>query len=158
PINSDAPARRLARCAGADPPPTADQLAFFEKKIRPVLATQCYSCHSAEAKKDRGGLRLDTRQGLLRGGDSGPVLVPGDPEKSLLIRALRHQDKDLRMPPKEKLPDTVVADFEQWVRMGAPDPRGGDAAVARAEVDIEKGRQFWAFGPPRRHSPPPVRD
>src|SRR5262245_2353892 len=73
-----------------DRSPTADQLAFFEKNIRPVLAARCYSCHSAEAKQPKGGLRLDTRQGLLQGGDSGPALVPGNPKKSLLIQALHH--------------------------------------------------------------------
>src|SRR5262249_2850352 len=131
--------------------------AFFEKKIRPVLATQCYSCHSAKVKKPKGGLLLDTRAGLRAGGDSGRAIVPGQPKKSLLIQALHHTDKNLRMPQKEKLSETVIDDFEQWVRMGAPDPRTGGAPIVRAEIDIDKGRQFWAFQPPQRHSPPPVR-
>src|SRR5262245_2223044 len=137
-------------------PPTADQLAFFEKRIRPVLVAKCYSCHSVETKKPKGGLRLDTREGLRAGGDSGPVVVPGEPNKSLLIQALRHQDKSLRMPPKEKLAEAILGDFEQWVRMGAPDPRAGGAVAARPEIDIEKGRQFWAFQTPRRQPPPTV--
>src|SRR5262249_11746740 len=144
------------------PPPTKpltpDQVTFFEKNIRPVLATKCYSCHSAEAKSLKGGLRLDTREGLRQGGNSGPILVGGNPKKSLLIKAMRHEEKDLQMPPKEKLPDTVIADFEHWVRIGAPDPRTGGAPVVRAGIDIEKARQFWAFRPPQRQEAPQVRD
>jgi hypothetical protein len=141
-----------------DQPPTPEQVAFFEKSIRPVLAGKCYSCHSAEAKTPKGGLRLDTREGLRAGGDSGPALVPGEPAESLLIEALHHEDKGLRMPPKEKLPEAVIADFEQWVKMGAPDPREGGTPVARPEIDIEAGRRFWAFQTPQRQAPPPVRD
>lgn len=138
--------------------PTAEQVAFFEKKIRPVLVDSCYSCHSADSKKLRGGLRLDSREGVLQGGDSGPIVMPGDPRKSLLIQVLHHQGKVPKMPPKEKLSDEVVADFEKWVRQGAPDPRVGGAPVARVEIDVEKGREFWAFQPPVRHSPPAVID
>ena len=113
-----------APSAGDEP---AD-IEFFERKIRPVLVDECYSCHSSEAKKVRGGLLLDTREGLLKGGDSGPSVVPGKPEESPLLEALRHEG--LEMPPEGKLPDAVVADFERWVTMGAPDParragRGG---------------------------------
>ena len=90
---------------------------FFEKKIRPVLAEQCYRCHSAKANKVKAGLRLDTKSGMLKGGDSGPSLVPGQPGKSLLIKALRHVD-DLHMPPSGKLPAGVVADFETWISIG----------------------------------------
>ncbi len=137
--------------------PTAEQLAFFEKRIRPVLVDKCYSCHSA-TKKPKGGLLLDTREGLRAGGDSGPVLAPGEPKKSLLIQALHHPSKGLGMPPKEKLPEAVIADFEQWVRVGAPDPRSGGAPILRQEIDIEQGRRFWAFQAPRRPSAPLVRD
>src|SRR5437762_11436928 len=87
---------------------------FFEKKIRPVLVEHCYKCHSASAEKVKGGLLLDTREGLRKGGDTGPAVVPGDPGKSLLVRAVRYKDEAMKMPPKQKLPDAVVADFEQW--------------------------------------------
>src|SRR5262245_23783192 len=87
---------------------------FFEQKIRPVLVKECYSCHSAEAKKPKGGLLLDTKQGLLEGGDSGAAIVPGKPVESLLVKAIRHDG--LEMPPKGKLADEVVADFEKWVQ------------------------------------------
>ncbi len=137
---------------------------FFEQKIRPVLVKHCYKCHSAEAKKLRGNLRLDTREGVLKGGDSGAVLVPGKPTESLIIKALRHDG--LEMPPTEKLPDAVVADFERWVQMGAPDPRLGERlgdqraaeSMKPRVVDIEEGRKFWAFQPPRRHPLPQVKD
>src|SRR4051794_21579352 len=141
----------------ADQPPTADQVAFFEKKVRPVLVQQCYECHSAGAKKVKGGLLLDTREGTRRGGEQGPAVVPGDPEASLLVLAVRYEDENLQMPPKHRLPDEVVADLEQWVRSGAADPRD-DKAVARSDVDIEKGRQFWAFQPPQAVTPPTVQD
>jgi hypothetical protein len=125
---------------------------FFEQKIRPVLVEQCYRCHSSGAKKVRGGLRLDTREALRRGGDSGPALVPGEPDRSLLVKAVRHTDAALRMPPKRKLPPQVVADFEAWVRRGAPDPR--TEAAGRP-----KGRKIdhWAFRPPTPPPPPQVR-
>jgi hypothetical protein len=129
---------------------------FFEQKIRPVLVRNCYSCHSAEAKKVRGGLRLDSRAGLLKGGDSGPAIVPGKVADSPLIRAL-HND-GLAMPPKGKLPDGVVADFERWVRMGAPDPRDAAATATARTIDVEAGRAFWAFQPPRHHPVPTVAD
>jgi hypothetical protein len=132
--------------------PRAAGLEFFEQKIRPVLVRECYSCHSAAARKDKGGLKLDTRAGLLTGGDSGPAVVPGKPTESLLLKALRHDE--LAMPPKGKLPDEVVADFERWVKMGAPDPRDGKAAAAKAGIDVEAGRQFWSFRPLARVTPP----
>src|SRR5258707_598973 len=90
------------RCYSAEPAPTADQLAFFEKKIRPVLATHCYKCHSAQATKVKGGMTLDNREGLRRGGESGPAFVPGQPAKSLLIQALHHNDSAPHMPPKDR--------------------------------------------------------
>jgi Protein of unknown function (DUF1553)/Protein of unknown function (DUF1549)/Planctomycete cytochrome C len=133
---------------------------FFEKKIRPVFAEQCYSCHSADAKKLRGGLLLDTKEAMLKGGDTGPALVPQKPKESLLIKALRYDDPELRMPPKGKLPDSVIADFEKWVSMGAPDPRTRVASPERkrGEIDIAKGRKFWAFQPPKRAPIPTVND
>src|SRR5437870_3843099 len=85
---------------------------FFEKKIRPVLVEHCFKCHSGEAGKPKGGLRLDSRAAVLQGGDTGPALVPGQPNDSLLLQAVRYTDAGLRMPPKGKLPDAVIADVE----------------------------------------------
>ncbi len=134
-----------------------EQQRFFETKIRPILATHCGKCHASTAEKLRGGLRVDHREGLLRGGDSGPAVVPGKPEESLLIRAIRYRDEELQMPPRGKLPDAVIADFETWVRMGAPDPRTGSAGgAARPAVDRARGREFWSFRPPKRSVPPAV--
>jgi len=127
-----------------------EEVAFFEQKIRPVLLSACYECHSAEAKakgKLKGGLFLDTRAALLTGGDEGPALVPGKPDDSLLIKALRWAREDLHMPPKKKLPPEVIADFEKWIAMGAPDPRTGEVAKARREISIPQGRDYWAFRP-----------
>jgi len=125
---------------------------FFEKKIRPVLAASCLSCHSDAEKKRKGGLALDTREGVLRGGNTGPAVVSGKPNESLLIKAIRYADKDTAMPPKTaggKLPDAVIRDFETWVRMGAPDPRGG-AGIARPvkkAYDPEAAKNHWAYKP-----------
>ncbi|MES2697328.1 MAG: c-type cytochrome domain-containing protein, partial [Verrucomicrobiota bacterium] len=137
-----------------------EEVAFFEKNIRPVLVDHCYKCHSAEAEKVKGGLALDTRAGLREGGDSGPSIVPGDLEKSLLIEAIRYKNDDLQMPPEKnggKLSDSVIANFEQWVKMGAPDPRSEEATTARA-ASIEKGREYWAFKPVAKATPPTVKD
>jgi hypothetical protein len=139
-------ARAESPKAGASAPPDKAAIAYFENKIRPVLIKECYSCHSAETKKGpKGGLFLDSRDGLLKGGDSGKAIVPGKPTESPLIHAF-HGDGVSTMPPKGKLSDAVIADFETWVKMGAPDPRTGAVAVA-AGIDIEKGRQFWSFRP-----------
>ena len=122
--------------------PNSEQLAFFENKIRPVLVAKCYSCHSANAlaqKKLKGGLQVDTRAGLLKGGESGPAVVPGKVDESLLISALTHDS--FKMPPSGKLADSVIIDFKKWVEMGAPDPRDGNV-VATSTIDIEKGKEF----------------
>lgn len=129
-------------------------LSFFEKKIRPVLVEQCYSCHSDGANRIRGGLRLDSRAGLLAGGDSGPALVPGKPAESLIVEALKYDG--LEMPPKGRLSSAVVADFERWITMGAPDPRVGPAARAHSSIDLEAGRRFWAYQQPRHRTTPDV--
>jgi hypothetical protein len=129
--------------------PTAEQVKFFEAKIRPVLVEQCYKCHATDSEKIKAGLTLDTRDGLRAGGVTGPAIAPGNPAKSLLIDVLTTKDEERQMPPKKKLPDAVIEDFKDWVKMGAPDPRDG-AKVAKHEIDIEKGRQFWAFQPPRK--------
>jgi cytochrome c553 len=137
---------------------TPEQLAFFEKNIRPVLVAECYSCHATTAKKIRGGLTLDTRDGLRKGGDTGPALVPGDAKKSLLLQTIRHSHDKLKMPPKKKLAENVLRDFEKWIAMGAPDPRSSAARIAKNAIDIAKGRTFWAFQPPKKAAPPVVKD
>jgi hypothetical protein len=126
---------------------------FFETKIRPVLVAQCYECHSAKASKVRGGLVLDTRAGIRKGGDNGPAVVPGDLEGSLLIKAIKHED--MVMPPKEKgkLSDKVIADFVQWVKMGAPDPREGTTAGYKT-MTFEEAKTFWAYQPPAKPALP----
>jgi len=130
----------------------SDRLKLFEEKIRPVLATRCYVCHSAKAAKVQGGLLLDSQAGLKRGGNSGAVIAPGDPDKSLLVRALRYRDKDLQMPPGQPLPAEVVADFETWIRAGAAVP---DDAIAVKPVD--QRRQFWSFQRPKDPALPEVK-
>jgi hypothetical protein len=133
-----------------------EQADFFEKKVRPVLVEHCYKCHSAQSAKVRGGLLLDTRDGLRRGGESGPAVVPGDPAASLLLRAIRYQDH--KMPPDGKLPDRVIADFETWVKRGAADPReGGSTPPAAKPIDVEAAKRSWAFQPPRPRPAPAVR-
>ncbi len=94
----------------------------FEKKVRPVLASHCYACHSKSAATPQGGLLLDSTHGIRRGGNSGPAILPGNPDNSLLIRAIRHTDKKLKMPPGDPLSPEVVADFELWIREGASLP------------------------------------
>jgi hypothetical protein len=152
----------LLVCAGAARAsgPDSRGVEFFEKKIRPVLAEHCYTCHSQGAKKLRGGLLLDSREGLLKGGDSGPAIVPGQPEKSLLIKALR-QAHELRMPPKGKLPEAVIADFVRWVELGAPDPRTAAAAATPRRTAFritDTDRNHWAFRPVAVPALPAVRD
>ncbi len=129
----------------------AADLAFFESKIRPLLAEHCYSCHSAKAEKLKGGLYVDSLEGLLKGGDLGSALIPGDAEKSLLIKAVRYTDADLQMPPKgKKLTDRQIADLTRWVKAGAPWPET-DKAVARPAKTTheitEKDKSWWAFQP-----------
>ena len=150
----------LLSCSVATADPNAEDVAFFEKTIRPVLVERCYECHSATAEMKgelKGGLRLDTRAGLRRGGDSGPAVVPGDLEASLLLPAIKHED--LEMPPDAKLSAAEIAAFETWIRRGAADPRDGQAGQQPGErIDMEAGRQFWAFQPPRNSAPPAVKD
>ncbi|MBI3822617.1 MAG: PSD1 domain-containing protein [Planctomycetes bacterium] len=128
---------------------------FFEAKIRPVLAKHCYECHSAKSSKVKAALYLDSRTGILTGGDHGPAIVAGDPNKSLLIKALRHEG-DYKMP-KEKLPDSVIADFVQWVKMGAPDPRTTDTASWK-KLTLEDAKSHWSFKPMQKRPAPKVKD
>ena len=138
---------------------TQEQLKFFESKIRPILVEQCYSCHSTEGQGTRGGLGVDTRESLLAGGESGPAIVPGKLEESLLWNAINYQD--FRMPPRKPLPPQMIADIKQWIEMGAPDPRSGRVAPISSNVtdeDIERGRKFWAFQAPTATSIPELKE
>jgi cytochrome c553 len=130
-------------------------LELFEKQIRPTLIKSCQKCHGE--KKQKGGLRLDSRAGWMTGGDSGPAIVPGDPTKSLLIKAIGYEHADLEMPPKGKLPPGTVTAFRNWIAGGAPDPREGSAAVGHANVpSVEAGRSFWSFQPIHKPEVPKV--
>ena len=146
-------AASLFTCALASPVAVAadeiapDDLAFFEKRIRPVLVEHCYACHSAKAARVgdlEGGLQLDTRAGVAQGGDSGKVVGPGKPEESALIARLTSADKDTMMPPGGRLPESVVTDFSKWISKGAPDPRDGKAVDA-AQLTLQAGRNHWAY-------------
>jgi cytochrome c553 len=132
--------------------PTKQEIDFFEKKIRPVLLRNCYECHSGDVKKAKGGLLLDTRLGLRKGGESGPAIVPGQPDDSLLIEAVRYDG--LEMPPSGKLPDEVIDDLVKWIEMGAPDPRVPKSG--RKGLNLTEARKWWSFQKPKASPPPEV--
>lgn len=137
----------------------AEAEAFFEAKIRPVLIEHCYECHSAKNKTPRGGLRVDSREALLRGGDTGPGLIPQKPDDSLLLKAISYTDAAIEMPPKAKLPEAVIADFRRWIEMGAVDPRHETPAVTPAGgSDVTKGKDFWSFKAPQTPVIPVVKN
>src|SRR5207237_710380 len=119
---------------------------------RPVLAENCYKCHSAKAEKVKGNFLLDSREGLFKGGESGePAIVPGKPDDSHLIVAIRYDDESLQMPPKKKLTAQQIADVEAWVKMGAPYPSSvapNAPATQPHAMSLEEGRKFWSFQPP----------
>ncbi|QEG24429.1 PSD1 and planctomycete cytochrome C domain-containing protein [Mariniblastus fucicola] len=136
-----------------------EQLNFFEVKIRPVLVKECYGCHSAKTGATKGGLMVDTKEALLLGGDSGPAIVPGELDESLLWGSINHEDYN--MPPGKMLSEKVIADFRTWIEMGAPDPRVMKVADIKSEItdaDVEKGREFWAFKKPTKPSVPRVQN
>jgi len=128
---------------------------LFETKIRPVLVASCYECHSAKATKLKGGLLLDSRDGILQGGDNGPAVVPGKPAESLLLKSIKH-DK-LKMPPAKPLPAHVIADFERWIAIGAPDPRTS-VQTSYKKLSMEEAKSFWSFLPVRNAPAPKVAD
>ncbi len=137
-----------------------DGTEFFEKKIRPVLVERCYKCHSASAEKLKGNLYLDSRAGLLKGGDTRPAIVPGNPEKSLLLEALTYKNPDLQMPPKERLSEAVVADFAAWIKQGAPWPAeaaGKQPVAATFDLSLRKANH-WAWQPLRESAPPAIKN
>ena len=143
--------------------PTSEQLEFFEKKIRPVLSERCYKCHSVQSEKLKGGLLLDSFEGLMKGGEDGPVFTPDHPEKSRLIEALEYQNPDLQMPPKGKLPNEQIAAFTDWLKMGAPwskeEAPKPVKAVKTPSFDLEKRRrEHWAWQPIKAVNPPAVKN
>ncbi|MDA0282040.1 MAG: PSD1 and planctomycete cytochrome C domain-containing protein [Planctomycetota bacterium] len=125
---------------------------FFETHIRPVLVAKCYECHSSSSKEPKGNLLLDSREGIRMGGESGKAVVPGDLEDSVLLEAIRWEG--LEMPPDEQLPAETIARFEQWIKMGAQDPRDEKSAPIRRQINFEKAREFWAFQPIENPQPP----
>ena len=139
----------------------AEDFSVFEKTIRPLLVERCYECHSA-GHKIKGGLRLDTRDGWQTGGDTGPAILPGKPDDSLLIKAISYHDRDLKMPPKQQLSDSDKAAFREWITSGAPDPRtdaGADVATAvLKKLDTSGAKAWWSFKPIRKPSVPAVKD
>ncbi len=146
------------RAADADSKPDDPKgIEFFEKKIRPVLVANCYQCHSASAKELKGELRLDTREGMRKGGEQGPAVVPAKVADSLIISALKHAD-GLEMPPKQKLSDAIVADFTKWIEMGAPDPRRPNSSTVGSKINIAEARQWWSFQPPKVTPAPKVKN
>ncbi len=136
---------------------SAEKLAFFEKEVRPLLISRCFECHSS-TRKIKGGLALDTRDAMLKGGDSGAAVVPGDLEKSKLIEAVRYQNHDLQMPPKGQLAAREIQALEAWVKAGAADPRVEVASAKKGRViNIDEGRKFWSFTPLARVEPPAIK-
>jgi hypothetical protein len=140
--------------------PDAAGTEFFERKVRPVLVEHCYKCHSLEAKKPKGGLLLDSRQGIRKGGDTGPAVLPGQPGKSLLLKAIHYADDELKMPPSGKLPETVIADLRRWIEMGAPDPR--DKALPTGALSwpavLRSRRQWWSLQPVHKPEVPKIQN
>ncbi len=133
-----------------------EQLAFFEKRIRPLLAERCYSCHSQEAVEVEGELLVDSRATIRRGGGTGPAVVPGDVARSLLLKAVRGLDGVSQMPPEEPLSNLEIADLERWVQMGAPDPRSTPSRHLGKQIDVEAAREFWSLRPLVPPEPPSI--
>jgi hypothetical protein len=139
--------------------PTAVE--HFEKKVRPLLIANCHECHGGDPGKVKGGLRLVSRAELVKGGDSGPAVVPGEPSQSRLIKAVRHASDELKMPPKGRLKDVEIADLEAWVKAGAVWPAattGRNESRGPGQLFTEEQKRFWAFQPVRNIAPPTVRD
>jgi hypothetical protein len=135
-----------------------DGVEFFEAKIRPVLVDNCFKCHTGQ--KPKADLLLDTRGGMLKGTDNGPVIVPGEPAKGLLMKAIRYQDANLRMPPRGKLTDAMIADFAEWIRRGAPWPDDAKkpAIAKKSEFDLHERARHWSLQPLTHPAPPRVKN
>ncbi len=150
------PALAAALSAHAATEADRARMQFFENEVRPLLVQRCFECHAE--KKQKGGLRVDNIGYLTAGGDSGPALVPGEPEKSLIIEAVRYHNAELEMPPKEKLADKEIAALEQWVKIGAPWPESEARQVSMDEHGFtEEDRKFWSFQPLTNPKPPVVK-
>ena len=144
--------------AAEEAQPSKEGLEFYEKNIRPILIDRCYECHSAEKNSSKGGLILDSRDGAYMGGDEGPAVVPGDLEKSLLVKAVQYTDPEFSMPPRKtggKLPDEKIALLEEWVKMGAPMPGGGAAKLTGI---TSKAREHWSYQPVKKLPVPEVKN
>ncbi|MDA0349215.1 MAG: PSD1 and planctomycete cytochrome C domain-containing protein [Verrucomicrobia bacterium] len=138
----------------------AEDLEYFEAQIRPVLVENCYKCHSADSEKIKGGFLLDSKPGMLRGGDSGPAIIPGDVEGSRLIQMIRQHPDFESMPPKTKLAQNQIEAIEQWIEMGAPDPRleGTKTDTAISGFNLEERKQWWSLQAVQKYRPPNVND
>lgn len=145
-------AQTPAEAAKPEPRLGAAEIDFFEKRVRPILAERCFACHSAQAKRLQGNLRLDRREAILRGGDLGPAAVSGQPDKSLLIEAVRYDGDAIQMPPTGKLPAAEIAVLEAWVARGLAFPSPDSAAPIRPATDLAGGREYWAFQPVQEHA------
>src|SRR5437867_4858149 len=175
----------LFAAAGADTGSTSFsplQIEFYEKQVQPILTENCHKCHSHQADKIKGSFVLDSREGLLKGGETGPAIVPGEPEKSLLIKAVRHTDEDLQMPPKKTLPVEQINILVEWIKIGAPystamgllspalSSRGGEgedssdtqnavtATRRKGKKITDEDRKWWAFQSVRGVEIPKVND
>src|SRR5436190_1957331 len=138
---------------------SSQQIEFFQKQVQPVLADNCFKCHSHQADKSKGSLVLDSRQGALKGGESGPAIIPGEPERSLLVRAVRQVDEDLKMPPKKKLADSQIALLVDWIKMGAPYPEPTNVITsAKGRRATTQDRNWWSFQPLKNVQIPEVKD
>ena len=150
----------LAEFVTAEEPPKFDAAAieFFEKDVRPLLVKNCYECHGPDAKRLEGNLLLTSRENALKGGDTGPAVVPGKLDESLLIDAIRYGEQ-FEMPPEGKLPESEIAVLERWVEMGAPWPAGDSGPDPRKKFDLEARRKsHWAWQPLSDAAPPKVKD
>jgi hypothetical protein len=143
---------------GMERPISEEDLAFFEKRIRPLLIERCYECHSQESKELHGELLVDSRATIRRGGTLGAAVVPGDPANSLLMTAVKGTDSSLLMPPDEKLSEEEIRDLEHWIKMGAPDPRSRATRHTGKQIDIAKAREFWSLRPLVKPEVPSVRN
>ena len=141
------------------PPPSAEDLQFYEREVQPILATNCYKCHGDRDKKVRGELWLRTRTNVLRGGHSGPIIDPVEPDQSRILRFINHEDREHRMPPKRKLAAGDIDVLTEWVQRGAPMPEiEGEWIYEKPDLVTEEARRFWSFQPIAKPAPPAVQD
>src|SRR5438445_2358612 len=153
----------LFAAAGADTGSTnfsPQQIEFYEKQVQPILSENCYKCHSHQADKIKGSFVLDSREALLKGGETGPAIVPGEPEKSLLIKAVRHIDEDLQMPPKKTLPAEQINTLVEWIKIGAPYSKTSAVTATRLKSKkiTDEDRAWWSFQSVRSVEVPKVND